>query len=181
MTDEPGRVAEAQGADGADEVDEAGAAGERHASWTELFFDLVAVVGVGQLAHLLHGSPGLTEIGLYALMFLAFWIVWMSFAMFGMAVMAASVTGARFGDHGGEHGDHANAFALAYVLTRLLASWVWKRRDAVRVAVDWPIAQAGICVVPWVVSLWVRRGATRNAAAVARPAERPGTRSSSGW
>ena len=47
MTDEPGRVTEAQDADEAGEADEATAAGERHASWTELFFDLVAVVGVG--------------------------------------------------------------------------------------------------------------------------------------
>ncbi|MFJ7721318.1 low temperature requirement protein A, partial [Rhodococcus erythropolis] len=30
---------------------------ERHASWIELFFDLVVVAGIGQLAHLLHGSP----------------------------------------------------------------------------------------------------------------------------
>lgn len=34
------------------------AEGERHASWLELFFDLTAVAGVAQLAHLLHGSPG---------------------------------------------------------------------------------------------------------------------------
>ena len=34
---------------------------ERHASWIELFFDLVVVAGIGQLAHLLPGAPSGAE------------------------------------------------------------------------------------------------------------------------
>ncbi|MEU1292605.1 low temperature requirement protein A [Streptomyces sp. NPDC005840] len=138
---------------------------ERHASWLELFFDLVAVAGVQQIAHLLLGSPGLHELGLYALLFLALWTAWISFtlyanvagedthtrtvlaAMFGMAVMAASVSGVHEGDD-----QHARVFALAYVLTRLLANRAWQRRR--EVLVDWPAAQMSLGVVPWIVSIW---------------------------
>ncbi|WP_329285111.1 low temperature requirement protein A [Streptomyces sp. NBC_00691] len=135
---------------------------ERHASWLELFFDLIAVAGVAQLAHLLHGTPGADDLGFYCLLYLAFWTAWMCFTtygnvaadtvhtrtvligMFGLAVMAAAVPGIR--------SDHARAFALAYVLVRLLASRVWQRRG--EVVADWPIAQLSAGVVPWIVSVW---------------------------
>ncbi|GGS73802.1 hypothetical protein GCM10010222_13470 [Streptomyces tanashiensis] len=135
---------------------------ERHASWLELFFDLIAVAGVAQLAHLLHGTPGAGDLGFYCLLYLAFWTAWMCFTtygnvaadkvhtrtvligMFGLAVMAAAVPGVRT--------DHARAFALAYVLVRVLASRVWQHRG--EVVADWPIAQLSVGVVPWLVSLW---------------------------
>ena len=86
---------------------------ERHASWLELFFDLVAVAGISQLAHLLRGAPSLGDVSLYALLYLAFWTAWACIvtygnvtdeesqaprvlaAMFGLAVMAAAVTEVR--------------------------------------------------------------------------------------
>ncbi|MER5966501.1 low temperature requirement protein A [Streptomyces sp. NPDC002057] len=138
------------------------AASERHASWLELFFDLIAVAGVAQLAHLLHGTPGAADLGFYCLLYLAFWTAWMCFTtygnvaadkvhtrtvligMFGLAVMAAAVPEIR--------SDHARAFALAYVLVRLLASRVWQRRG--EVVADWPVAQLTVGVVPWIVSVW---------------------------
>ncbi|MEU7062827.1 low temperature requirement protein A [Streptomyces sp. NPDC046161] len=49
---------------------------ERHASWLELFFDLIAVAGVAQLASLLRGAPGHGEVLLYCLLYLAFWTAW---------------------------------------------------------------------------------------------------------
>ncbi|MET9881908.1 low temperature requirement protein A [Streptomyces sp. NPDC006430] len=52
-------------------AESAPADGERHASWLELFFDLTAVAGVAQLAHLLRGDPGGDEVALYAVMFVA--------------------------------------------------------------------------------------------------------------
>ncbi|MFE3072425.1 low temperature requirement protein A [Streptomyces sp. NPDC059247] len=135
---------------------------ERHASWLELFFDLIAVAGVAQLAHLLHGSPGRADLGLYCLLYLAFWTAWMCFTtygnvaaekvhtrtvltgMFGLAVMAAAVPGVRT--------DHATAFALAYVIVRVLASRAWRRRG--EVVADWPAAQVTAGVTPWFVSVW---------------------------
>jgi hypothetical protein len=141
---------------------EASGESERHASWLELFFDLIAVAGVAQLAHLLHGTPGHTDLALYSVLYLAFWTAWMCFTtygnvaadkvrtrsvlmgMFGLAVMAAAVPEVR--------SDHADAFALAYVLVRLLASRVWQGRG--EVPADWPMAQLSAGVVPWIVSVW---------------------------
>ncbi|MCT4351529.1 low temperature requirement protein A [Streptomyces sp. Je 1-79] len=135
---------------------------ERHASWLELFFDLIAVAGVAQLAHLLHGTPGHADLALYCVLYLAFWTAWMCFTtygnvaadkvhtrtvligMFGLAVMAAAVPEVR--------SEHADAFALAYVLVRLLASRVWQGRG--EVPADWPMAQLSAGVTPWIVSLW---------------------------
>lgn len=137
----------------------------RHASWLELFFDLVAVAGVAQIAHLLHGVPDVSDLGMYALLFLAFWTAWICFtlyanvayenthirtvlaAMFGMAVMAAAVPGVHEGDD-----QHARVFALAYVLIRVLASRAWQHRR--QILVDWPAAQMSLGVIPWIVSLW---------------------------
>lgn len=138
---------------------------ERHATWLELFFDLVAVAGVAQIAHLLHGEPGAADLGLYALLFLTFWTAWICFtlygnvagegthartvlaAMFGMAVMAAAVPGVHEGEDG-----QARALALAYVVIRVLAHRAWRHRR--ELLVDWPAAQMSLGVIPWIVSLW---------------------------
>jgi low temperature requirement protein LtrA len=57
----------------------------RHASWLELFFDLVAVAGVAQIAHQLHGVPDVSDLGLYALLFLASWTAWICFTLYANA------------------------------------------------------------------------------------------------
>src|SRR4051812_19456744 len=138
------------------------ATAERHATWKELFFDLVVVAGIGQLAHLLHEDTEPTTLGLYAVLYLAFWISWAGFAvygniagddartrvlitaMLGLAVMAASVPGI--------HGSRAAAFVIAYVALRWYAGAVVQRG---RVLLDWPLAQYGLGALPWLVSLWV--------------------------
>ncbi|MGW0250006.1 low temperature requirement protein A [Nocardia goodfellowii] len=135
---------------------------ERHASWMELFFDLVAVAGVQQLTHLLHDGPSLGDFGLYVLLYLAFWMVWavimlysniardhtrvllMLAAMLGLGVMAAAVAGLPE--------RHATAFAAVYVVVRIASGWLWGRG---KVVVDWPTVEMGAGVLPWVVSLWV--------------------------
>ena len=118
---------------------------ERHATWKELFFDLVVVAGIGQLAHLLHEDTEPTTLGLYAVLYLAFWISWAGFAvygniagddaktrvlitaMLGLAVMAASVPGI--------HGSRAAAFVIAYVALRWYAgAVVAARQGAARLA-----------------------------------------------
>jgi low temperature requirement protein LtrA len=135
---------------------------ERHATWKELFFDLVVVAGIGQLAHLLHEDTEPTTLGLYAVLYLAFWISWAGFAvygnvagddaktrvlitaMLGLCVMAASVPGI--------HGSRASAFVIAYVALRWYAGAVVSRG---KVLLDWPLAQYGLGALPWLVSLWV--------------------------
>jgi low temperature requirement protein LtrA len=135
---------------------------ERHATWKELFFDLVVVAGIGQLAHLLHEDTEPMTLGLYAVLYLAFWISWAGFAvygniagdgaktrvlitaMLGLSVMAASVPGI--------HGSRASAFVVAYVVLRWYAGAVVSRG---KVLLDWPLAQYGLGALPWLVSLWV--------------------------
>ncbi|MFJ4675345.1 MULTISPECIES: low temperature requirement protein A [unclassified Kitasatospora] len=152
-----------------DAEDGTGAAAERHAGWNELFFDLIAVAGVGQLAHLLHAGPDWGAVGLYGLLFGAFWLTWACFtvygdvaaertssfalfvAMAGMAVMAAAVEGVH-------ESTRANAFALAYVLLRWYAGRLWRQGRSLLVVPDWPIAQYAAGSVPWVVSLFAPEG-----------------------
>ncbi|MEU8899070.1 low temperature requirement protein A [Nocardia sp. NPDC048505] len=135
---------------------------DRHASWMELFFDLVAVAGVGQLTHLLHHGPTLADFGLYVVLYLAFWMVWavimlygniardhtrvplMLAAMLGLGVLAAAVAGLPE--------RHATAFAAVYVVLRVASGRLWGRG---KVVVDWPTIELGAGVLPWVVSLWV--------------------------
>ncbi|MFJ4713514.1 low temperature requirement protein A [Streptomyces sp. NPDC088785] len=140
---------------------------ERHAGWNELFFDLIAVAGVGRLAHLLHSGPGWGDLGLYALLYLAFWVSWAGFsvygdvaarsartstlliAMLGMAVMAAAVDGIHSHGYGTAQAD---AFVIAYVALRWLAGRVWERGSVIT---DRPLAQMGAGALPWLVSLFV--------------------------
>ncbi|MEV6770352.1 low temperature requirement protein A [Nocardia sp. NPDC051030] len=141
---------------------EGNATHERHASWMELFFDLVAVAGIGQLTHLLHRGPSLGDFGLYVVLYLAFWMVWASItmygniardhtklpfmlaAMLGLGVMAAAVAGIPE--------RHATAFAAIFVIVRIGSDQIFGRG---RIVVDWPTVQLGAGTLPWVVSLWV--------------------------
>ncbi|MET7682497.1 low temperature requirement protein A [Streptomyces sp. NPDC005423] len=138
--------------------------GERHASWLELFFDLVAVVGVSQLAQLLGDEPGWRDVGLYVVLYLAFWTNWLSLTlygnvagdrtrtrtlllgMFGLTVMAAAV-------HGVQDGELGAAFAIGYVCTRLLGGSVFGDRR--EILLDWPTVSFKAGAVPWTVSIWV--------------------------
>ncbi|MER5884849.1 low temperature requirement protein A [Streptomyces sp. NPDC001941] len=140
---------------------------ERHAGWNELFFDLIAVAGVGQLAHLLHSGPTWGDLALYGVLYAAFWITWAGFvvygdvaagtartsvllgAMSGMAVMAAAVHSIG---SGGTDTVQAVSFVLAYAALRWLAGRVWQRGSVVT---DWPLAQIGTGAAPWLASLFV--------------------------
>jgi low temperature requirement protein LtrA len=137
------------------------AAEERHATWLELFFDLVIVAAVAQLAHLLRDGPGTTQVFLFAVLYYAMWSVWTSFtlyanvagaltrlrsmlvAMFGIAVMAASVPQLVRGE--------PRIFIIAYIACRLLAAGSWKRTS--RVMTEWPGVQQAVGVIPWIASL----------------------------
>jgi low temperature requirement protein LtrA len=144
---------------------------ERHASWAELFFDLVAVAGVAALAHVLGSDPDAAALGLYTLLFLAFWLSWTTFmlygnvaagqtrvvrlliGMFGLGVMAASVPGVAHTVLGhSDSGRPLTVFAIAYVATRVYGSKSWQRGA---VLVDFPVVQNSLGLLPWLVSIWV--------------------------
>ena len=144
---------------------------ERHASWAELFFDLIAVAGVAALAHVLESEIDARSLGLYAVLFLAFWLTWTGFmlygnvaagqthvvrlmvGMFGLGVMAASVPGVTHAVlEDGESGRPLTVFAIAYVATRVYGSQSWRRGE---VLLDFPVAQHSVGLLPWIISFWV--------------------------
>lgn len=105
---------------------------ERHATWLELFFDLVFVVAIAELAHFLHEELTWAGIGGFAALFVPVWWLWIDFSyyadqfdvergnyrltmlgvMFGMIVLAMTVPDAL---HGG-----SAAFATIYAALRLV-------------------------------------------------------------
>jgi low temperature requirement protein LtrA len=135
----------------------------RHASWLELFFDLVAVAAVAQLAHRLHGAPSPLDVALFVLLYLAVWLTWSSFtlyanvagektrrrsmlaAMLAIAVMAAAVPEAT--------GERVAVFVVAYVVARFLGSRTIQETGKNLTA--WPTVQGMVGVIPWLVSIWV--------------------------
>jgi low temperature requirement protein LtrA len=132
-------------------------------SWLELFFDLVVVAAIAQLALRLQGAPTLRETAVFVLLYLAVWIAWISFtlyaniagagtrrqsmlfAMVGIAVMAAAIPQAT--------GDRAVIFVGAYVAVRIFALRTLARTR--RMLLAWPSVQGGAGIIPWVASLWV--------------------------
>jgi hypothetical protein len=97
---------------------------ERHASWAELFFDLVAVAGVSDQTR----------------------VVRLLIGMFGLGVMAASVPGVAhtvLGD--GDSVRPLNVFAIAYIATRIYGSEAWHRGE---VLLDFPVARYTVGLLP---------------------------------
>lgn len=140
---------------------------DRHASWLELFFDLVVVVAVNQLAHQLHGEghhgPGAQHIVTFFTLYLTIWLLWttftlysnvvaekvhlraMFFGMAGIATMAATVPHSWDG--------RANLFAAAYLITNAIGTGTFGRTG--QVLLSWAAASRNAGLVPWVVSFWV--------------------------
>jgi len=56
--------------------------GERHASWLELFFDVVFVVAIAQLAHELVDDHSLRGFAIFVGLFLPVFIAWQGFTIY---------------------------------------------------------------------------------------------------
>ncbi|GAA2268823.1 low temperature requirement protein A [Nonomuraea roseoviolacea subsp. roseoviolacea] len=143
-------------------------AGERHASWLELFFDLVVVVAVAQLAHRLQ-HPTWANVALFAVLYYAVWSIWTSLTlyanvraeqthtrsmligMFGIAVMAAAAPDVAHEISG--VGTHDGWFIAAYITCRVSASQSLQAAGTVMTA--WPAAQLGAGLAPWFASIWM--------------------------
>ena len=139
---------------------------ERHASWLELFFDLVVVVAVSQLAHLLHGDahhgPGALGIVTFFTSYLAIWLLWTTYTLYSnataskvreramfigmaaIAVMAASVPHVLDG--------RAAVFAAGYLSANGTAAGAFERSGIV--VLSWTAASQNAGIVPWIVSFW---------------------------
>lgn len=109
----------------------------RHATWLELFFDLVFVLAIAQLAHLLHSDPSWTGIIGFVALFVPVWWLWIDFSyyadqfdvdrgpyrlvmlgvMFGLVILALTI-------HDALHGGSAR-FAAAYSALRLVIIFLY--------------------------------------------------------
>ena len=119
---------------------------EQHASWLELFYDLVFVVAVAEIGHQLSGDFSLRGIFNFIFLFIPVWYAWMhhtfyadryfsdNFAhrfltivqMLGVAGVAASVHGAL--------GDLSQAFAGSFVLVKFIMLVFYRRIGHMEVA-----------------------------------------------
>lgn len=110
----------------------------------ELFFDLVFVAFVGQLAHGIHGDPGWPEFGTFVLLFFPAWWAWANIVSvinllpgltarsLGLAMLAAMAASALMAAAAPEaFGERAWAFSLANAAMRilLLVLWLYQHRE----------------------------------------------------
>lgn len=142
---------------------------DRRATWLELFFDLVFVAAVGQLANALTSEPTTVRFFEFLGLFVPVWWAWMGFtfyanrfdtddllyrlltlvAMFGVAVVATTVPSVFRGD--------TVLFPSAYVAVRLVLLVLYARasrhvREARALARTFLVA-FGFAVAVWLVSL----------------------------
>jgi low temperature requirement protein LtrA len=110
----------------------------RRVHWMELFFDLVFVAFVGQLAHGIHGDPGWAEFGTFVLLFFPAWWAWvnivsvvnllpgLSSRSLGVAMLAAMASASVMAAAApGAFGERAWAFSLANAAMRVVLLILW--------------------------------------------------------
>ncbi|MEM6868030.1 MAG: low temperature requirement protein A [Cyanobacteria bacterium P01_C01_bin.121] len=145
--------------------------GERHATWLELFFDLVFVLTMAELANLLHGNPDWTGLVSFAALFVPVWWLWIDFSyyadqfdvneglyrliffgiMFGIVVLALTVPAAL--------GEGSVNFAAVYAALRLviigLYMQAWRLVPRSRELTARYATSFSVAFVLWVISMGV--------------------------
>ncbi|MEO1682397.1 MAG: low temperature requirement protein A [Cyanobacteria bacterium J06631_12] len=148
-----------------------GEGSDRHATWLELFFDLVFVLTMAELAHLLHGHPDWTGLLSFVGLFIPVWWLWIDFSyyadqfdvdrgiyrlvffgvMFGVVVLALTVPEAI--------GEGSVNFAAAYAALRLVIIWLylqaWRLVPAARELTARYATSFSIAFFFWLVSMAV--------------------------
>lgn len=144
--------------------------GERHASWLELFFDLVFVLAVAEIAKILIGHTDIGGTIKFIALFIPVWWTWAGFTFYAdrfeseetiyrVLMFAAMLTVAALAlCLGGAFSAAGDAsFVFAYILVRLVLIGFYARA-----AYHVPLARAyclqfmtgfGIAVVVWLASL----------------------------
>lgn len=143
--------------------------GERHATWLELFFDLVFVVAVARLAVVLHDDHDVGGFLTFLGLFVPIWWAWISFsyfadlfdedrpidriahmaAMLGAAVVAVSLSGGVSDDST----VFAGAFASMFALLAVLYWHAGRTEPAASELCRWYVAGSAVGAALWTVSL----------------------------
>jgi low temperature requirement protein LtrA len=142
---------------------------QRRATWLELFFDLVFVAAVSQLANALSAEPTTARFFEFLGLFVPVWWAWMGFtfyanrfdtddlpyrllmlcAMFGVAALATTIPSVF---HGATEG-----FAIAYIAVRLVLFTLYARASRhvpeARALVRTFLTFFGIAIFVWAASL----------------------------
>ena len=144
---------------------------ERHATWLELFFDLVFVFAIAQVAHLLHGNPTWTGIAEFAFLFVPVWWLWIDFSyyadqfnvdqgpyrlvvlsvMFGLVVMALTLHDAL---HGGSL-EFAAVYATLRLVIIVLYAQAWRLVQSSRQLTGRYVLSFSIAFAFWLLSMAV--------------------------
>jgi low temperature requirement protein LtrA len=149
-----------------------GAEEERHASWLELFFDLVFVVAVAELARQLVLDHSLGGFGIFAGLFLPVFIAWQGFTFYAdrfdtddvlfrtvmlTAMLAIAALAVQIPDVAS--GRHDAGFVVAYATLRSLLIGLylraWRSAPEARPLIARYAGGYSISVALWLVSLLV--------------------------
>jgi low temperature requirement protein LtrA len=158
----PPRLRTAQAADGE----------ERHASWLELFFDLVFVVAVAELAQQLTTDHDLGGFAIFAGLFLPVFIAWQGFTFYAdrfdtddvlfrvvtlAAMLAIAALAVQIPDvaTGRRDAGFVVAYATLRSLTIALYLRAWRHAPAARPLIERYAGGYGVSVAIWLASLLV--------------------------
>src|SRR5918998_184422 len=145
---------------------------ERHASWLELFFDLVFVVAIAELSHELVVNHTLNGFAIFAALFVPVFVAWQGFSFyadrfdtddvfFRVCMLAAMLAFAALAIQipSVAHGESSAGFALAYiairVLTVVLNLRAYRHVPLARPLIGRYVAAFSFSVALWTVSLAV--------------------------
>lgn len=112
---------------------------DRTVSFVELFYDLVFVVLIAQLAHALAGHVDWTGVRNFAVVFGLIWIAWLNGTMYHelhggedgrsrmyiFGQMTLMVPLAVFAGHAADDLDDGRGFAIVYTILLLFIAWQW--------------------------------------------------------
>jgi low temperature requirement protein LtrA len=146
-------------------------AGERHATWLELFYDLIFVVAVAELAHTLSAHVDWQGLLTYLFLFVPVWWSWIGATFYATRfdpddivhrlltlVQMAGVAALAVNVHDGL-GKTSVAFALSYVAVRAVLIFqyyrAWRSVPEARPLINWYMAGFSISALMWLLSVFV--------------------------